>query len=162
MEKLRQSITWAETHPKVWLDCIRIYLGIGLFIRGVLIITNSRADFIQEMVQRTGQTWLISAFLLHYVALAHFVGGGMLMVGLLTRVAAVVQIPVLAGALLLVHRAEGLMTAGQSLEFSALVLFVLVVIAVAGAGPLSIDGDKAKFVHPEDDTPVQDAEPHHI
>ncbi len=162
MEKLRQSIAWAETHPKVWLDCVRIYLGIGLFIRGVLIITNSRADFIQEMVERTGQTWLVGAFLLHYVAMAHFVGGGMLMVGLLTRIAAAVQIPVLAGALLLVHRNEGLMSAGQSLEFSALVLFLLGVIAVAGAGPLSVDGDKAKVVHPFGDGADQDAEPHHI
>lgn len=161
MEKLRQSITWAETHPKVWLDLVRIYLGIGLFIRGVLIITNSRADFIQEMINRAGQTWLVHAFLLHYVALAHFVGGGMLMVGLLTRVAAMVQIPVLAGALLLVHRGEGLMTASQSLEFSALVLFMLTVIAVAGAGPLSIDGDKSKVVHPEGSV-MNDAEPHGI
>ncbi|HET7536408.1 MAG TPA: DoxX family protein [Candidatus Didemnitutus sp.] len=161
MEKLRQSIAWAETHPKVWLDCVRIYLGIGLFIRGVLIITNSRADFIQEMVNRTSQTWVVSAFLLHYVALAHFVGGGMLMVGLLTRVAALVQIPVLAGALLLVHRGEGLMSAGQSLEFSALVLFLLTVVAVAGAGPLSIDGDKARVSH-SDPGNIDDAEPHEI
>lgn len=147
MEKLRQSFAWAESHPKVWLDCVRIYLGVGLFVRGVLIITNSRADFIQEMVQRTGQSWLISAALLHYVALAHFVGGAMLTVGLLTRIAAGVQIPVLAGAVLLIHRTEGLMTAGQSLEFSALVLFLLVVILVAGAGPLSVDGDKVGVHH---------------
>src|SRR5690349_20032871 len=99
MEKLRQAINWAETHPKVWLDCVRIYLGVGLLIRGVLIITNSRADSVQEMIERAGQMWLVHAFLLHYVALAHFVGGGMLMVGLLTRLAALVQIPVLAGAL---------------------------------------------------------------
>lgn len=151
MENLRQPLRWAETHPKVWLDCVRIYLGLALFIRGVLIITNTRADFVQDMLQRTGQSWLISAALLHYVALAHFVGGAMLIVGLLTRIAAVVQIPVLAGAVLLVHRAEGLMAAGQSLELSALVLFLLVVVAVAGAGPLSIDGDKAALHHSEPD-----------
>lgn len=147
MEKLRQALAWAESHPKVWLDCVRIYLGIGLFVRGVLIITNSRADFVQEMIQRTGQSWLISAALLHYVALAHFVGGAMLTVGLLTRIAAGVQIPVLAGAVVLIHRLEGLMTGGQSLEFSALVLFMLVVILIAGAGPLSVDGDKAGVRH---------------
>ncbi len=151
MENLRQPLRWAETHPKVWLDCVRIYLGLALFIRGVLIITSTRADFVQDMLQRTGQSWLISAALLHYVALAHFVGGAMLIVGLLTRIAAVVQIPVLAGAVLLVHRAEGLMAAGQSLELSALVLFLLVVVAVAGAGPLSIDGDKTALHHAEPD-----------
>ena len=149
MEPLRQSIRWAETHPKVWLDCVRIYLGLGLFIRGIMIITSTRADFVHEMLQRSGQSWLVSAALLHYVSLAHFIGGAMLTVGLLTRLAAIVQLPILAGAVLLVHRAEGLMSGGQSLEFSALVLFLLVVVAVAGAGPLSIDGDKAIWHHEE-------------
>jgi uncharacterized membrane protein YphA (DoxX/SURF4 family) len=149
MENLRQSIRWAASHPKVWLDCVRIYLGLGLFIRGVMIVTSTHADFVSEMLQRTGQPWLITGALMHYVALAHFVGGGLLVVGLLTRIAALVQIPVLIGAVLLVHRAEGLMAAGQSLEFSALVLFLLGVIAVAGAGPLSIDGDKTAWHHDE-------------
>jgi len=147
MDKLRQFIAWTESHPKLWLDCIRIYLGIGLFIRGVLIITNARADFVNEMLGRVGNTWIITVAVLHYVALAHLVGGAMLTFGLLTRIAAAVQIPVLCGALFIIHRTEGLMNSGQSLEFSALVLFLLVVVAVAGAGPLSIDKEKAADHH---------------
>jgi len=38
--------------PKVWLDCVRIYLGLGLFIRGVFIITNTRAEFILDLLKR--------------------------------------------------------------------------------------------------------------
>jgi uncharacterized membrane protein YphA (DoxX/SURF4 family) len=138
MEKLRQFIGWADAHPKVWLDCVRIYLGLGLFIRGLFIITNTKADFVQTLIQNMAYPWLITIGLLHYVALAHLIGGLMLMVGLLTRVAAWVQIPVLAGAILM-HRNEGLMTSGQSLELSTLVLFLLVTFAFAGAGPLSVD-----------------------
>jgi len=138
MEKLRQFIDWAEAHPKVWLDCVRIYLGLGLFIRGVFIITNTRAEFILDLLKRLDYPWLITVGLLHYIALAHLVGGLMLTVGLLTRIGAWVQIPILAGALL-VHRHEGLMSAGQGLEFSALVFFLLVIFSVSGAGPLSVD-----------------------
>ncbi len=144
MEKLRQFIGWAEAHPKVWLDCVRIYLGLGLFIRGLFIITNTRAEFIQALIQRMEYPWLVTVGLLHYVALAHLVGGLMLTVGLLTRIAAWAQIPILAGALF-VHRNEGLMTSGQSLEFSALVLFLLVIFAVSGAGPLSVDNGMPKL-----------------
>lgn len=141
MHKWRQWFDWAEAHPKVWLDVVRIYLGVGLFIRGLFLITNTRAEFLNEILARTGQSWLVSAALLHYVALAHFVGGAMLMFGLLTRIAAVAQLPILAGAVLIVHRNEGLLAAGQSLEFSALVLFMLTVVAIAGPGPISIDGE---------------------
>jgi uncharacterized membrane protein YphA (DoxX/SURF4 family) len=145
MEKLRQFIGWAEAHPKVWLDCVRIYLGLGLFVRGVLIITNEKAEFINALLARGPQSWLITAFVLHYVELAHFVGGAMLAAGLLTRIAAWVQIPVLAGALFLFHRTEGLMSSSQSLEFSALVLFLLVIFAISGAGPLSVDNGMPKL-----------------
>ena len=144
MEKLRQFIGWAEAHPKVWLDCVRIYLGLGLFIRGVFIITNTRAEFILDLLKRMDFPWLVTVALLHYISLAHLVGGLMLTVGVLTRIAAWVQIPILAGALL-VHRHEGLMSGGQSLEFSALVFFLLVIFAVAGTGPLSVDNGMPKL-----------------
>ena len=144
MEKLRQFIDWAEAHPKVWLDCIRIYLGLGLFIRGVFIITNTRAEFILDLIKRMEFPWLVTVGVLHYVSLAHLVGGLMLTVGLLTRIAAWVQIPILAGALF-IHRGEGLMSGGQSLEFSALVFFLLVVFAVSGTGPLSVDNGMPKL-----------------
>jgi putative oxidoreductase len=141
MQTPRHWFNWAEAHPKVWLDLVRIYLGIGLFVRGLLIITNSHSDFVNEMLQRSGQSWLFTAAVLHYVALAHLVGGLMLTFGLLTRIAALVQIPILIGAIFFIHRGEGLMAASQSLEFSALVLFLLCVFVIAGAGPVSVDGE---------------------
>jgi uncharacterized membrane protein YphA (DoxX/SURF4 family) len=98
--------------------------------------------------------WLITVGLLHYVAIAHLIGGLMLMFGVLTRIAAWVQIPVLAGAILM-HRNEGLMTSGQSLELSTLVLFLLVTFAFAGAGPLSVDNGMPKLRATED-SPLED------
>ena len=144
MEKLRQWIDWAEAHPKVWLDCVRVYLGLGLFIRGVFIISNTRAEFIQTLLQGLEFPWIITVGLLHYISLAHLIGGLMLTVGLLTRIAAWVQIPILAGAIF-IHRGEGLMSGGQSLEFSALVLFLLCTFAVSGAGPVSVDNGMPKL-----------------
>jgi putative oxidoreductase len=144
MDKLHRFINWAEAHPKVWLDCIRIYLGLGLFIRGVFIITNTRAEFIRDLVSRFEFPWLVTAGMLHYIALAHLVGGLMLTVGLLSRIAAWAQIPILVGAIF-VHRGDGLMSGGQSLEFSGLVLFLLVVFAIGGTGPLSVDNGMPKL-----------------
>jgi uncharacterized membrane protein YphA (DoxX/SURF4 family) len=50
-----------------------------------------------------------------------------------------VQIPVLTGAVLLVHWQDGLLSANQSLEFSALVLFLLVLVCAFGGGRWSLD-----------------------
>lgn len=131
--------TWAESRHELWLDLIRIYLGIGLFVRGLILVFNVKTDLFSDLLARTDQPWLMSAAVLHYAALAHFVGGAMLALGFLTRIAALAQIPLLAGAVLFVHRGEGLMAVSQSLEFAALVLVLLSVFLINGAGRLSLD-----------------------
>jgi uncharacterized membrane protein YphA (DoxX/SURF4 family) len=104
-----------------------------------LLITNTSPGYFIDLLQRAGQPWLLTGVMLHYVMLAHFIGGALLTIGFLTRIAAIVQIPILAGAVFIVHRQDGLFAMGQSLELSALVLFLLVVISIAGAGKYSLD-----------------------
>ena len=136
---MQRLIAWADAHREDWLDCVRIYLGLGLFARGLLLITNTSTGYFVDLLQRSGQSWITSGLVLHYVMIAHFVGGLLLTIGFLTRLAALVQIPILAGAVFFVHRQDGLFALGQSLEFSALVLFMLGVFTVAGAGRWSLD-----------------------
>src|SRR5471032_2217561 len=128
---MHKLIVWADSRRDLWLDCVRIYLGLGLLARGLLLITNTSTGFMVDMLQRAGQSWLTTGLLLHYVMLAHFIGGLMLTIGFLTRLAAAVQIPILAGAVFIVHRKDGLFAMGQSLEFSALLLFLLVLFVIA-------------------------------
>jgi putative oxidoreductase len=139
MQRLQRFTTWADTHRDNWLDCVRIYLGLALFARGLLLITNTTTPFMVDLMQRSGVSWLTNGVLMHYVMIAHFVGGLLLTIGFLTRLAALVQIPILFGAVFFIHRQDGLFALGQSLELSALVLFLLVVFLIAGAGKLSLD-----------------------
>ena len=136
---MQRFIAWADARREFWLDCVRIYLGLGLFARGLLLITNTSPGYFVDLMQRSGQSWLTNGILLHYVMVAHFVGGLLLTIGFLTRIAALVQIPVLFGAVFFIHQQDGLFALGQSLEFSALVLFLLCVFVVSGAGKLSLD-----------------------
>ena len=63
----------------------------------------------------------------------------MIAVGLFTRVAALAQLPILIGAVFVVHLQSGLLAPAQSLEFSALVLFLLILLVLWGSGRLSVD-----------------------
>src|ERR1044071_6715659 len=99
---MQRFIPWAESRRDLWLDCVRIYLGLGLFARGLLLITNTSTGYFVDMLQRAGQPWLLTGLLLHYVMLAHFLAGLMLTIGFPTRIAALVQIPILAGAVFVV------------------------------------------------------------
>lgn len=136
MSTYQNVVDWISNHREAGLDIVRIYLGIGLFVRGILFISASQG--IETLVDLSTFS-MASAAIAHYVTFAHLLGGLMLAAGLLTRLAALVQIPILIGAVFLVHLQEGLLAGGQSLEFSALVLFLLAVVFVFGPGPWSAD-----------------------
>lgn len=137
------SRSWAQRLPIVLrpgpalgYDLMRAYLGIGLFVRGVLFVSEPELllGYMQDV-----HTWFLPYALVHFVAVAHLCGGLMLAAGLLTRLAAATQMPILFGAVFLVHSSGGLLNPGQSLEFSALVLALLIVYFIFGSGELSID-----------------------
>ena len=110
---------------------IRIFLGLAMAVRGLILITNP--DSMSQLVNEQ-QMYLGYAV----VAMVHLVGGVFLAIGFYPRLAALLLIPVLMGAVFVVHAGEGLMTAGQSLELAVMVLFLLIIYAVYGPGPLAI------------------------
>lgn len=132
MRRFEGSLKWLEVHQDVGYAFIRIYLGVALFIRGVIFLANPSA--ITELAVEQNVGWMVP-----YVTFAHLIGGALLAVGLLTRIAALIQIPVLLGAVFLIHLDEGLVATGQSLELSVLVLFLLAVVFLTGSGPYALD-----------------------
>ncbi|QXD15956.1 DoxX family protein [Rhodocaloribacter litoris] len=134
MKTILNLFEWRETHENYGLDFIRIFLGIALFVRGYLFMTNQ--TLLQDFIEESGL--LLGGTIIHYITLAHLYGGFIMALGLMTRIAALVQIPVLIGAVY-VHLTEGLLAQGQSLELSVLVLFLLLIIFVYGPGRLSLD-----------------------
>ena len=135
--------TWVETHRRHLLDLVRIYLGVGLVIKGIFYLMNPA-----QLTPAVAPNWLISmAPIVPYI---HIVGGALLAVGLLTRIAAIAQMPFIFGALFFIHLPYmgQSMAAREDVEFSALVLFLLAVIALAGPGPFSLaerSGHKMDF-----------------
>lgn len=129
---------WLEERRDLWIDVLRIYLGIGLFIRGLIFFTNGTDVMFRQVGGAEVSQWLASSFLLHFVIVAHLCGGVLLAFGLLTRLAAAIQVPVLVGAVI-VHAPDGIFALGQSLEFASFVLVTLLFIVVAGPGRLSVD-----------------------
>lgn len=137
MHSSNQLFGWVEENRDIAFDIVRIYLGIGLFVRGWLFISDTST--LAALTESAGTGAFVSSGIAHYVALAHLGGGLFMALGLITRVAALIQIPALIGAVFFVHLGDGLLAAGQSLEFSALVLFLLIVIFLHGSGRLSLD-----------------------
>lgn len=127
---------WLEENRDLAFELVRIYLGLGLFAKGVHFANNIGAAM--DLVNKGGLD-VPGVALAHFVVVVHLGGGLLLAAGLMTRLAALLQVPVLIGAVAFVHFREGLFGPSQNLEFSALVLALLVLTAAHGGGRLSAD-----------------------
>lgn len=128
---------WLNSHRYLVFDLVRIYLGIGLFVKGLQFIWNT--EFLADVMERSDHLDFAQTAVMHYIPLAHLGGGLLLAVGLLTRVSTLFQLPILFGAAFVVYLPAGLFTYTQDFEFTALVLFLLILILLHGGGPLSVD-----------------------
>ena len=129
---------WAEAHADVFLDLVRIYLGAGLFVKGIFFMVNR--DYLDKLLRDSGDLVIAPVTIAHYVIPVHIFGGILLALGLLTRVAALLQLPILLGAMFWIYLPKAMAVEPRlNFEFSALVLFLMLLIVVFGAGRWSVD-----------------------
>jgi putative oxidoreductase len=129
---------WGNSHRPGWLDIFRIILGAFITFKGLQFM------FHLESLRTTAgnvDLFLSAAFIEHYIIFAHALGGPLIVFGLFTRIACLVQIPILIGAIVFVNYPKGFLSIGNhmELEMSLIVLAGLIVFVIFGAGKFSID-----------------------
>lgn len=125
-----------ERQVSVALTVLRVILGITfimhggqkLFVYGLEGVSGGFAGMGIPFPQVVGPV----------VALTEFLGGAALLVGLLTRVAAVGVALVMVGAIFTAHIQAGFF-APAGYEFPLMLLATAVALAFTGAGPISLD-----------------------
>lgn len=137
MNKISEINKWLDENRTYAYSFIRIFLGFALFVRGLVISFDP--SVITQLTGADQWYWWYS-----YVIIIHIAGGFLMGIGFLTRLFALLQIPVLLGAILIFHLKEGLVRVEQSLELSTLVLVLLIIYFLFGSGVLSIDNYLAK------------------
>ena len=133
MDKIEQ---WGDTHHPAWMDTLRIGLGVLLFIKGIMFISDT-TQLLQLVSGLDLQLWTVTA--VHYVAFAHIFGGFLIALGCLTRFASIIQIPILVTAVFAVNIRQGFSYMNSELWLSMVVLFLVVVFAIIGSGKFSMD-----------------------
>ncbi|MEP1095576.1 MAG: DoxX family membrane protein [Cyclobacteriaceae bacterium] len=136
MKKIDEMLEWLSTHQNIAYSLIRIFLGLALFVRGYILISNPEA----MLELAGGNNFFIWS---SYISIGHFLGGLLIMLGLFTRIGALLQIPILVGAVFVVND-KSLIMGGQSIELAAMVLFLLLVCFAFGGGIYSL-GKKVNF-----------------
>lgn len=136
MNTIHRLQSYGDKHHPKWLDLMRIMLGLILLVKGYYYIRNT-GELQQSLLNNN---WHLENFvIIHVVAFAHLIGGLMIILGLLTRFAVAVQIPILLGAIIFVNAPDGLLSDNPELLLSLIVFCMLIFFFIYGSGPWSMD-----------------------
>lgn len=120
MRYLHQIKEWSTRHNPKWLVILRVALGLCLFIKGFEFIQNSTVleEFVTGSFIGKNAPWLVTV-----IPWIHVLGGTLIISGLFTRLAVLIQIPILLGAVFFVNSQRGIFAGESDLLFS-LIIFV--------------------------------------
>ncbi|MDP4150575.1 MAG: DoxX family membrane protein [Bacteroidota bacterium] len=125
---------WGDRHHPQWLDIIRIGLGIFLCFKGYQFLSNM-SSMLNLMTTRMSFGSFTLVLMSNYIAFAHVLGGLLLILGVLTRFACILQIPILLGAIFFINLSSDLYRPFSELALSILVFLLLVLFLIVGNGP---------------------------
>jgi putative oxidoreductase len=128
---------WGDTHHPQWLDIVRIALGAFLCFKGVEYLYNM-GTMLNLITNRMAFGSFSSMLMSNYIAFAHLLGGILLILGVLTRFACLIQIPILLGAIFFVNLSPDLYRPFSELLLSIVVLLLLILFLVIGNGRWSM------------------------
>lgn len=143
MNLIQRIEHWGALHNPPYLAYLRIALGVYLFAKGYLFITNT--DMLGDLIIKT-EFQLSIWTAVHYVAFTHLVGGPLIMFGLVTRVAIAFQFPILIGAIFFVNFTNGVPYFNSEMLHSVVVFSLLIYFFILGSGKFSLDHYLAKSV----------------
>jgi putative oxidoreductase len=145
MTVIQKIERWGDLHTTKALDIIRMGLGILIFAKGIALVSNTGA--LQELLLQNsvfGFSGMMASIAVHIAGFIHLVGGILIAIGLLTRFAAVMQLPILLFAVFFVNFSRGFSMLNSELWLSLIVLLLLIMFWVTGSGPYSVDHEMKK------------------
>jgi uncharacterized membrane protein YphA (DoxX/SURF4 family) len=138
MNYLHRLEHWGDTHHAKWLDIVRIALGIFLCYKAFSFLGNMSVLLGILGGSNMGFGSFALVLIGQFIVIIHLMGGLFIAIGLHTRLACLTQMPILAGAIVLL-KASGSSIGSAEIIITAVVLLLLLVFLVEGNGPWSYD-----------------------
>ena len=136
MNSIARIEEWGDNHHPMWLDFLRILLGMILILKGYIFASHS--NVITNLLMENHLQYIIF-IAAQYVILLHIAGGILIALGILTRFSAIMNLPILIYAVFFINFPKSLLPFNTELFLSIAVLLLLIIFAVMGDGKFSTD-----------------------
>ncbi len=128
---------FADKHHPMWIEFIRMVLGVVLMIKGITLVANK--DQVILDMQASGLdvfTFMVTA---QYVIALYIAGGFLITIGLVTRVVSFFELPILLATIIFIDYHKGLFALNSELGYSIIILVLLLFFLFYGSGKISVD-----------------------
>lgn len=136
MNTLKHITTWEARRHSMIILLLRVMLGIVITFKGIIFLTN--LNYLDTLL-RLSTLRISESFWVYYIAVSSLVSGIFIITGLFTRLATLMQIPVLIGAVLFINPGEGVFSINGEFLLSLFVLCLLFYFFIKGAGEISME-----------------------
>ena len=140
MENTQQIPGEKNRNADIIYALFRIILGLILLVKGINFIFDTKHLMI--MIQESRFSFAVG-FLSYYISFAHLFGGVFIILGLITRFAIFLQLPVVLAAVILNLESQAF-GKGIELAVSSIALILLVYFLIKGPGKISMDSYRKK------------------
>ncbi|MEO7265478.1 MAG: DoxX family protein [Ferruginibacter sp.] len=136
MNYIQKIERWGDAHHSRYMDIVRIALGLFLCYKAIFFLNNMSALIGLMGNNNMGIKSFNVVFLGQFIVIIHLMGGLLIAIGIHTRLAALVQIPILVGALILMNNSNVFVTVWDT-AITVITLLLLIFFAIIGNGPWS-------------------------
>ncbi|NCT73755.1 MAG: DoxX family protein [Chitinophagaceae bacterium] len=137
MNMLHQIRRWEYLHRKIVILILRVVLGIIITLKGIFFLSNY--NYLESLLSSSLLHRFAGPFWVYYITFANLLCGIFLIIGLFTRIALSIQIPMLIGAVLFINPGEHALRLNGEFVLSVLVLGALCYFLIKGPGEMSMD-----------------------
>lgn len=129
---------WGDRHHPAICDVARIALGLFLLLKGYTFLEN--LPYLERILADQKLSDLSQGaihFIMFYVIFVHMTGGTLIMLGILTRTASILQLPIIIAAIFVINIFKSPLS--TELWYSIACGILLLVFIMIGSGPFSLD-----------------------
>ena len=137
---MKKITNWISHHNPKWLALVRVALGATLLLKGKSYldhIENLQVDIatIAKVLHLSSTNTDVLSYAFPWI---HIVGGFLIMIGLLTRFASILQAPIILAVIALCDTKLNTLAPLEDLPFAIVILLLLVIFIIEGSGKLSL------------------------
>lgn len=137
MNVLHKISHWLLPRRQVLITILRVITGIVIALKGISFIWHYQQ--LQALIRSSSLSAFAENVWSYYIIFSSLLSGSLIFVGLLTRFAIILQLPVLIGAVFFINPGEGSRIMNGEFILSIVILALLIYFLLKGPGQISMD-----------------------